>query len=164
MTVEHLRTLLLRDLDAVRREVLAYPDDESLWALPEGVPNSGGTLALHLAGNLHHYLGAVLGGGGYVRDREEEFAGRGLSREEVVGRIARARAAVDAALAGLQPDRLGLPVPGGLSVGTVPTGLFLMHLATHLAYHLGQLDYHRRTVTGDARGVDAQALSALVEG
>jgi len=161
MTVEHLRTLLLRDLDTVRREVLAYPDDGALWARPDGVPNSAGTLALHLAGNLHHYLGAVLGGDDYVRDREEEFAARDLSREKVADRVTLARAAVDRALSALHPDRLGLPFPGGLSAGEVPTGLFLMHLTTHLAYHLGQMDYHRRMVTGDTRGVDAQAMSAL---
>jgi hypothetical protein len=35
------------------------------------------------------------------------------------------------------------------------TGVVLVHLATHLAYHLGQLDYHRRVVTGDSTGVGA---------
>lgn len=162
MTTEYLRTLFLRDLDTVEREVLAYPDDETLWALPDGAPNSGGTLALHLAGNLHHYLGAVLGGVDYVRDREEEFAARGLTRGEVAGRVAAVRAVADQALSELAPERLTVPFHGQLSVGEVATGLFLMHLATHLAYHLGQLDYHRRLVTGDARGVDAQAISALV--
>ena len=34
----------------------------SIWALPPGLPNSGSTLALHVAGNLRHYVGAVLGG------------------------------------------------------------------------------------------------------
>ena len=28
-----------------------------------GLANSGGTLALHLTGNLQHFIGAVLGGG-----------------------------------------------------------------------------------------------------
>jgi uncharacterized damage-inducible protein DinB len=26
------------------------------------------------------------------------------------------------------------------------TEFFIVHLATHLSYHLGQIDYHRRTV------------------
>jgi uncharacterized damage-inducible protein DinB len=26
------------------------------------------------------------------------------------------------------------------------TGFFLVHLATHLAYHLGQINYHRRLI------------------
>ena len=33
------------------------------------------------------------------------------------------------------------------------TSDFLGHLATHLAYHVGQIDFHRRIVTGDAKGV-----------
>ncbi|MDT8341697.1 MAG: hypothetical protein RQ751_09320, partial [Longimicrobiales bacterium] len=76
MTIGHLRAILLRDLAALRRELLAYPDESQIWALPPGAPNSAGTLALHMAGNLHHFVGAVLGGEGYVRDREAEFADR----------------------------------------------------------------------------------------
>jgi len=26
------------------------------------------------------------------------------------------------------------------------TGFFLVHLSTHLAYHLGQINYHRRLI------------------
>ena len=54
--------LVLRDLAALQREVTAYPDDESLWRVAPGITNSGGTLALHLAGNLRGFIGSVLGG------------------------------------------------------------------------------------------------------
>ena len=60
----------------------------------------------------------------------------------------------DARLAADYPDAVG-----GLRL---PTELFLLHLIAHTAYHLGQLDYHRRLVTGDARGVGALAIPALV--
>ena len=70
--------VLRRDLAAVRRSVEAYPDDESLWAERSGFPNSGGTLALHVAGNIRHFVGAVLGGSGYLRDRDAEFSRRGV--------------------------------------------------------------------------------------
>jgi hypothetical protein len=43
-------------------------------------------------------------------------------------------------------------VVGGMRV---VTGEYLIHLVSHFAYHLGQVDYHRRLVTRDARGVDA---------
>lgn len=161
MNPRHLRTLILRDLDTVRREIEAYPDDATVWALPEGVPNAGGTLALHLAGNLHHYIGAVLGGRDYLRDRDGEFGDRDLSRAGILERVAAARRAVDVVLSELDPSRLDMPFPVKLRVGSVNTGLFLMHLAGHLSYHLGQLDYHRRIVTGDRSGVDAQSLDAL---
>ena len=74
-----LGILLRRELAALRRSVEAYPDDASVWALPPGVPNSAGTLVLHCAGNLRHFLGAVLGGDGYRRDRDAEFARRGVT-------------------------------------------------------------------------------------
>ncbi len=30
-----------------------------------------------------------------------------------------------------------------------------MHLAVHLTYHLGQIDYHRRIITGEAGKIGA---------
>jgi hypothetical protein len=45
----------------------------------------------------------------------------------------------------------------------VSTGLFLTHLVAHLAYHLGQIDYHRRLVTGQTDGVGAVSIPALLD-
>ncbi|HSG50429.1 MAG TPA: DinB family protein, partial [Longimicrobiales bacterium] len=143
MTTDHLRTILLRDLETLRRELLAYPDERDIWASPPGVRNSAGTLALHLAGNLHHYVGTVLGGAGYVRDREREFGARDLPRDEVLARVAAAAAAVDASLVALDDARLDETFPAEFPHGRVNTGRFLLHLSTHFAYHLGQIDYHR---------------------
>jgi hypothetical protein len=36
-----------------------------------------------------------------------------------------------------------------------------MHLSTHLAFHLGQIDYHRRVVTGSNQSVGAVRTSEL---
>lgn len=156
-----VRTVLLRELRALRRTVEAYPDDAALWAHPPGVPNAGGTIALHVAGNLQHYVGRLLGGTGYVRDRDAEFARRDVPRDEILSELDAAAAAVDAALAERPdaplPDRFPEPVAGR----TFATADMLVHLAVHLAYHLGQLDYHRRLVTGDDRGVDAIAIREL---
>lgn len=160
--IPDLRAILLRDLDTLVREVEAYPSDELLWLAPPGIRNAAGTLALHLAGNLHHYVGTVLGGTDYVRDRDGEFGHRGLTRIEVVARIRATRETVDAVLGELDPARLQDPFPvevGGVRPGT---GIFLMHLAVHFGYHLGQLDYHRRMVTGTVTGVEAQSVRALV--
>ncbi|MFI5234341.1 MAG: DinB family protein [Gemmatimonadales bacterium] len=151
--------VLLRDLAAVKREVEAYPDDASLWVMRDGLPNSGGTLALHLAGNLQHFVGAVLGKSGYVRDREAEFAERGVSRAEVVRRLAAAEGAVAKALDGRTPLPEIYPAPaGGMQVRTDE---WLLHSVAHLGYHLGQIDYHRRIVTGNASGIGALAITEL---
>lgn len=158
--IEYLRTVLLRDLDGVRRELELYPDDDGPWATLPGFPNCGGALALHLAGNLRHFIGAQLGKSGYVRNREAEFTRRGVPRAELVALIEAARREVAAALGGLDPARLAEPfeLPTGEKVDT---GLFLLHLAVHLAFHLGQLDYHRRAITGDRASAGAIPLAAL---
>ena len=163
-TVRDLRRILLRDLDTLRAELEAYPREEQIWEAPEGIPNTAGTLALHLAGNLHHYVGAVLGGMAYVRDRPGEFGDRDVPRAELLARIAAAREAVGRVLAALPEDRLADPFPVEVAGVTPPTDRFLMHLAVHFGYHLGQLDYHRRLVTGHAEGVGAQSVAALMDG
>ena len=79
---DDLRRLLVRELEAFAREVELFPDDASLWKTLPGVTNSAGNLALHVCGNLKHYLGGVLGGSGYVRNRDPEFASRAGSRDD----------------------------------------------------------------------------------
>lgn len=146
--VSNIRVIALRDLHDVRKEVEAYPDDDSLWRPATGINNPGGNLALHLAGNMHHFIGAVLGGCSYVRDRDAEFSVRGLSRAEVSGRLDAAIAEVDRALSQLTDDDLAKPFPERSGDFHLLTGQFLIHCLAHLGYHLGQLDYHRRMVTG----------------
>lgn len=161
-TIDVLRRILLRDLDTLRRELEAYPREEQIWSAPPGVPNSAGTLALHLAGNLHHYVGAVLGGTGYVRDRPAEFGDRDLPRSVLLERVAATRETVDRVLADLDEERLTERYPVEVGGGTLSTGRFLMHLTVHFGYHLGQLDYHRRIVTENPEGVGAQAVGELL--
>ena len=82
---------LARDLDTLSREVALYPDDASLWAERPGLPNTGGNLTIHLIGNVRHFIGHVLGGSSYVRDRDHEFAARSGSRDEIQALIAAAK-------------------------------------------------------------------------
>lgn len=149
MLIPTIRTLLLRDLASFQQELAAYPDDRLIWATPPGIANSAGTLALHAAGNLQHFIGARLGNTGYVRDRPAEFGSRDVPRAEIVAELGRAIDAVGTTLATLDPAVLDTEHPDGFTNGKrVSVGLLLGHLATHLTYHLGQVDYHRRLVTG----------------
>jgi hypothetical protein len=159
MLLAHVAAILDRDLRTLAREVEAYADERDLWRLPPGIPNSGGTLALHLAGNIQHYLGARLGGTGYVRDRPAEFGLRGVPKAELLARIEAARAAVRAAAAA--PVDLAGDFPEVITDARLATADYLVHLCTHFAFHLGQLDYHRRAVTGDAAGVGAMRPAEL---
>ncbi len=150
-----------RDLDTLGREVALYPDDASLWAERPGLPNTGGNLALHLTGNVRHFIGMTLGSSGYVRNRDHEFAARAGSRAELQAQIAAAKAEVAAALAALPESRLAEPFPAAVGGVTLPTRMFLLHLATHFTFHLGQIDYHRRIVTGNAQSANTLPVAAL---
>ncbi len=163
MNPDALRRVLLRELRTLRDELDAYPDDASVWHCPPGIENSAGTLTLHLVGNLRHFIGARLGGADYVRDRDEEFSARDLSRDELRTRIAAAMTEVDGALANLDPAALTTQFPDPVGGVRLATGQFLLHLTAHCGYHLGQLDYHRRVVTGQARGVGALAPAGLTD-
>jgi uncharacterized damage-inducible protein DinB len=149
MLIPTVRTLLLRDLAAFQQELEAYPEESLIWATPPGIANSAGTLALHAAGNLQHYIGARLADTGYVRDRAAEFARRDVPRGELIAELTRASEAVGPTLDRLDPALLATEHPDSFTGGRrVSVGGLLVHLATHLTYHLGQLDYHRRLVTG----------------
>jgi DinB superfamily len=156
-----IAAILDRDLQALQREIEAYPDARLLWQTVPGITNTAGTLVLHLTGNLQHYIGARLGGTGYVRDRAAEFARRDVPRAELQGEIDAARSAVSKGLADLSDAQLAADYPETIVGVRVATGEYLVHLTTHFAYHLGQLDYHRRVVTGNESGVGAMRPAEL---
>lgn len=163
MLIDAVKRCLVRDLAGFELELDAYRDDASVWALPTGVNNSTGTLTLHVCGNLRHFIGAVLGKSGYVRDRDAEFAVRGLQRTDLLMLLAVTRDEVARALDALDSDVLPLDFPLAIGKTTLSTGRFLVHLATHLTYHLGQADMHRRVVTGQSNGVGTVAPGPLAD-
>src|SRR5580700_3787197 len=61
------------ELAAKMDELSAPLSDEQFWSNPFAFGNSFGHLVLHLTGNLNYYIGAEIGGTGYVRDRPREF-------------------------------------------------------------------------------------------
>lgn len=141
----HLARILSRDLERLAEEVRAYPDEEALWRAAPGITNPGGTLALHLAGNLLHYVGGLLGGSGYERDRDAEFSRRDVPREEILALVDEARRTVGSVVPGLAEDRMRAPFPEPPErMAGIETGAFLLHLVSHTGYHLGQVNYHRR--------------------
>jgi hypothetical protein len=151
--VAWVAALLDRDLRGLRRELEAYPDERQIWQPAPGMPNTAGTLALHIAGNLQHFIGAQWAETGYRRDREAEFGRRDVPRAELVAEVERARSAVAAGLGRIPLESLGEDYPLVVVGARLTTGDYLIHLCVHAAYHLGQLDTHRRLVTGSASGV-----------
>ena len=159
----HASRLLVRELQAFQREVALFPDDESLWRVLPGVTNPAGNLALHVAGNLRHFVGAMLGGSGYVRDRAAEFSPRAGSRQQVDRELETTIDDVVSTLDRFDPARLDQPFPGAPNGMVVQTDLFLLHLVAHTAFHLGQAGYIRRLVTGDPTSADPVPTRLLVD-
>lgn len=163
MDTAWIRLLLTRELTSFSRELELFPDESLIWKTVPGISNSAGTLALHVCGNLQHFVGAVLGGTGYVRNRDLEFTARGVSRGLLLAELRKTIQVVDAVLPRVPENELSAhypDVPGG---GRVATGLFLLHLCTHLAHHLGQAGYLRRVLTGESRSSGPVAVKALSE-
>jgi hypothetical protein len=163
MFLENLQALYLREVATLERELDLYPDDESVWKILPGLPNSGGTIFLHVAGSLQHFFGATLGKTGYLRNREAEFTKRDVPRAELKKELEAARGSVKAAFANLTEDTLGQPFPAKFTDTEFSTQLTLLQFLSHLAYHLGQLDYHRRAVTGDSTSANAISAPHLVK-
>jgi hypothetical protein len=142
--IQDLKTLLLKDLASLRLEVERYPDDASLWRALPGIVNPGGNLALHVAGNLQFFIGEQVGHSGYVRHRDREFSVRDLPRAQVLQELDAAAKAVGDALTAMDPATLEQEFPSPMGGQRMATGMFLLHLCSHLSYHLGQINYHRR--------------------
>jgi uncharacterized damage-inducible protein DinB len=152
--------LLARDLEGLQREVELFPDDHTLWSTGPGVTNSAGNLARHIAGNLRYFIGDALGGIRYRRDREAEFGARSGSRREIIEEVGRALTVVHDVLPGVTPAQLAAPFEAHPGI-RVSTQRFLLHLCTHTAFHVGQVGYLRRLLTGDSRTTNTVSSSRL---
>ena len=144
MLIPSLRKLYKRDLNKLKAEIGLYQKEENLWVTDKAIANSAGNLCLHLVGNLNTFIGAVLGNSGYVRNREAEFSLKNIPQQELIKQVGETIAVVDSALERLDPSKLEEVYPMKVFEDDMTTGYFLVHLAMHLDYHLGQINYHRR--------------------
>ena len=144
MLTDVLAHIFERDLGKLQAEVRQYSNEKDLWKKKGEISNSAGNLTLHIVGNLKHFIGAVLGGIEYVRDRDLEFADVDVSRDVLLAAIDETALAVNDTLSKLTPADLEKQYPINVFGHPMTTEFFVVHLATHLDYHLGQINYHRR--------------------
>jgi len=142
--IQTLKILFNRDLDKLKFEIESYENENSLWIIDKNISNSAGNLCLHLIGNLNTYIGAEIGKSGYVRNRPLEFSLKGIPKSELISKIDDTISVVNNALDSLTETDLEKIYPQIVFDKEMTTGFFLVHLSTHLAYHLGQINYHRR--------------------
>ena len=157
----NLALLLVRELQTFERELDLFAEEAAIWTAAPPLCNSAANLALHVAGNLQYFVGAVLGGTGYVRDRDREFARRSGPRADVQAELQAAMRAVMETLPGLPEERFAREYPEPVNGVRMRTDRFLMHLCVHAGYHLGQAASVRRVVTGENRSSGPVPLAAL---
>jgi uncharacterized damage-inducible protein DinB len=145
-TIEATHKILERDLNKLATEVNSYRIENNIWILHGQINNTAGNLALHMSGAVNHFIGAVLGNTGYVRDRPSEFSDRNVPREVLLSKVQDAITTATNVLPSLTEDVLQLDFPEKIGGQSLSTGFFLIHLISHINYHLGQVNYHRRLV------------------
>ena len=144
MLLETLTKLFKRDLNKLKSEIESYRDEKNLWRVEKNISNTAGNLCLHLTGNLNAYIGAELGNTGYIRQRDLEFSLKDVPRSELIRQVEDTANMVERTLGQLTDEDLNKDFPLLVFKEKMSTEYFLTHLSTHLTYHLGQINYHRR--------------------
>jgi uncharacterized damage-inducible protein DinB len=142
--IETLTQLFLRDLEKLKTEITSFKDEKKIWEVSGDIKNSAGNLCLHLCGNLQHFIGAVLGNSGYLRYRDAEFSKKNVPIRELVAEVNMTVNVVEKTLKELKEDDLQKIYPINVFGYEMTTEYLLTNMVTHLTYHLGQINYHRR--------------------
>jgi hypothetical protein len=144
MMIQPYLEFFLRDLNKLKEEIQLYKNENDLWKVESEIQNSAGSLALHLIGNLKHFIGAQIGFTGYVRNRDREFSDRNISREKIVFEVEEAISIVKTVLPTIKDEDFSKEFPLEMYGAKRNTGYIILSLSTHFCYHLGQINYHRR--------------------
>jgi uncharacterized damage-inducible protein DinB len=143
--------LYQRDLKKLKTEIDSYTNEDLLWKKIPGTLNSGGNLCQHLIGNLRTYIALELGGFPYIRNREAEFSARLFSKVQLLNELDYLLEIIPDSIRNLSEEELDAEYPYTTLTIHEPQSisLVLTHLAMHLAYHTGQINYHRRALTAE---------------
>ena len=137
--------LFIRDIEKLQNEIQLYSNEEILWKVDNDIKNSAGNLAIHLIGNLNHFIGATLGNSGYIRQRDKEFNEKNIPRNLILKQLEEVKQSIEKVLLSLTENNLKGEYPINVfKKDSMTTEYFLIHLYGHLNYHLGQINYHRR--------------------
>lgn len=139
-------SLFERDLNKLAEEINLYKTEDDLWKIKEGISNSGGNLALHLVGSLNHFIGATLGNTGYIRERDNEFSLKNIPRSQIIQDIKNTIEVIKNTLSLLKEEDLEKDFPVAVGNKTYSMSYTLLFFLSHVSYHLGQVNYHRRLI------------------
>ena len=149
MLTRTLNDLFKRELEKLKTEIESYRSERTIWIIDKNISNSGGNLCLHLMGNLNHFIGKELGNTDYVRNRDLEFSQKDVPKAELVQKIEDTISVLNSTFSKLSDEHLSGEYPTLVFKEKTSTQFFLLHLLSHLSYHLGQINYHRRLLDSE---------------
>ena len=133
-----------KELDKLKNEINTYESDDLIWKQADGIQLTGGNLCLYMAGNLQHYIGAMIGDSGYIRNKEAELKAKNVSKERLMEEIENTRQVVVDTLEQVSKAELLKIFPTKDFEEPVTTEYYLVHLLNNFCYHLGQIHFHRK--------------------
>lgn len=142
--MENYKEFFITNLETLSEEISLFENKNDLWKLNGSINNTCGNLAMHLCGNLKHFIGFGIGKNGYIRNRDLEFSIKGLSREDVLSEIKSTSDAITPVLEKLTKEDLLKKYDYDFFGEDAAINYVLMRLASHFTYHLGQINYFRR--------------------
>lgn len=133
-----------RDLSKLSDEINLFKKEKDIWKTKGDIKNSAGNLALHLLGNLNHFIGRTLGHTDYIRKREEEFSLKDVPREKLISDINQLKEIIKNTLPKISDEQMKGEFPMKIGDQVFTTETLLIFLLAHFNYHLGQVNYLRR--------------------
>ena len=138
------KQLYIGFLDALIKEISLYKSEDNIWKLSGEIANTPGNLCLHICGNLNYFFGAIIGNTGYIRDRDLEFSKKNVSREELIKGVEETKNMLTQLFDSLTINDVDKIYPIDKFGDNVTYGFIFSRLVSHLSYHIGQINYHRR--------------------
>lgn len=132
-----------RDIHKLIEELNLFRAEENLWRTQGSVKNSSGNLALHIIGGTNYLIGTTLAQTGYVRDRDQEFIRKDVPRRDLVAQLEKLIPMINKTVNAIN---LEAEYPLVFDGEKRSNGYVLLQLSLHLNYHLGQVNYLRRTL------------------
>lgn len=144
--MEYIKEQFSKYLHNLKREIEQFQSDEEIWSVRGEILNSPGTLALHLCGNLKHNFGTVIGKNGFTRNRDVEFSARGVPKETILKDIENTEKMILPVIENLTNEDLMKPFEDSHNDEKQNVAEAIVRLALHFGYHIGQINYYRRSL------------------
>ena len=135
----------LHYLNQLKEEISLFKTETDVWRVAGTIKNSPGNLAMHICGNMKHNFGAIILANGYIRNRDHEFSQKDTPKEAIIAEIDSTILIVNEAFEKMKPEDFLKPFPADTFGSDQTIGSVIVRLSFHFAYHLGQINYFRRT-------------------